>query len=265
MKMINKLILISILFLAIPLVNATTTTSSTTTTKSTTTTSICCGPPLSCSGTSTHYCSPTYKSIDSIDKIIAPTSANCGSTIPVTIEWTGRHNGNENHWGFFLQYDYQWYPPPNNWGYIGSCKSQPQPGEGMINKFNMLCNLKMPTPGINNPFQEGANKLMVTGEDYGGYCNPDEAGVDAQNSADITLLNCKTTTTTTISSTTTIPPQPTTIRRPLRGSGGSRWAIPLGTSDALNNPFVIVTAIIVILIIIVSIFSSLNMMNKKRR
>jgi hypothetical protein len=74
-----------------------------------------------------------------------------------------------------------------------------------------------------------------------------------------------TTSTTTISTTTTIKPQPTTIRRPLRGAGGSRWAIPLGTSEVLNNPFVIVTSIIVILIIAAGIFGSLKMISKKRR
>jgi hypothetical protein len=71
---------------------------------------------------------------------------------------------------------------------------------------------------------------------------------------------------TPIIQTTTIKPQPTTsIRRPLRGNPCSRWACPLGTLEGLNNPFVIVTAILIILIIVAAIFGSLKMISKNRR
>jgi hypothetical protein len=65
---------------------------------------------------------------------------------------------------------------------------------------------------------------------------------------------------------TTIKPQPTTtsIRRPLRGAGGSRWAIPLGTLEGLGSPFVILAAILVILIIVAAIFGAFKFFAKKK-
>jgi len=241
-----------------------TTTSPTTTyyttisTTTSTTTSICC-QPLSCSGTTGHYCSVAYKSVDSIDKIIAPARANCGDTIPVTIEWTGRHSSNDNHWGFFLELDKN-YNPPNTWGVISSCKSFVV--DSTRNRYTMSCNVKMPSPGINNPYQEGSNKLLVTAEDYGGYCNPNEPGVDAQNSTSITLLNCKIT--TTITSTTTRKTTTTYKSQPGGGGGGGGRALRMETTEGLNNPIVILVALIAIVVIIYGAFKFFAMPKKHR-
>ncbi len=55
------------------------------------------------------------------------------------------------------------------------------------NYYRMTCNVKMPAVGsINN----GNYNFWVTGEDYNGYCNPGELGVDAQKYKIITLNNC---------------------------------------------------------------------------
>jgi hypothetical protein len=61
--------------------------------------------------------------------------------------------------------------------------------------------------------------------------------------------------------TTTINPQPTTIRRPLRGAGGSRWAIPLGIMS--DSTFLVIDGIIVV-IILVAIFGAFKFFAKKK-
>jgi len=138
---------------------------------------------LTCSGSSSHYCSATYKSIDSVDSITIPSSANCGDTIPVTAYWTGRHNYNDNHWGFFLETVSS--QPSTYLYYLSSCKSYI--ADSGTNSYRMVCNIKMPAAGsVNN----GNYNFWVTGEDYNGYCNPGEVGVDAQKYKIITLSNC---------------------------------------------------------------------------
>jgi len=57
--------------------------------------------------------------------------------------------------------------------------------------------------------------------------------------------------------------QPTTIRV-RRGSGGSRWAIPLETSGGLNDPLVILVALIAVVVIIYGAFKFFAMPKKHR-
>jgi hypothetical protein len=163
-----------------------TTTTTTTSYSSTTTTATV---DLTCSGSTSHQCSTTYKSINSIDSITVASTANCGDTIPVTVYWTGKHNTNDNHWGFFIDSTF-----------TDSCKSYAY--DSGTNSYKMSCNVRMPTVGS---VTNGAHTFTVTGEDYGGYCNPGESGVDAQKSGSITLNNCISTTTTTTTTTTTAP------------------------------------------------------------
>jgi hypothetical protein len=157
--------------------------STTTTATSVTTTTPSSYKDLTCSGSTSHYCSLNYKSIDSVDSITIPSSANCGDTIPVTVYWTGRHNTNDNHWGFFLETVSS--QPSTYLYYLSSCKSYI--ADSGTNSYRMVCNVKMPATGsVNN----GNYNFWVTGEDYNGYCNPGEVGVDAQKYKIITLSNC---------------------------------------------------------------------------
>jgi hypothetical protein len=158
------------------IISTTTVTSLTSTITPTTT----IGSTIACSGSSSHYCSTTYKSIDSVNSITVPSSASCGNTISVTVDWTGGHNYNDNHWGFFLEsipYSYLYY--------VGSCKSYVM--DSGTNSYRMSCSITIPTTsGITN----GNYNFWVTGEDYNGYCYPGEVGLDAQNYKTITLNNC---------------------------------------------------------------------------
>jgi len=163
------------------------TTTSTITTTTLITTTIPSRVELTCSGSTSHWCSTTYKSVSSIDSIMIASTANCGNTIPVTIEWSGMHNYNDNHWGFFIDSNF-----------IDSCKSLRS--DSGTNSYRMSCSVKMPVVGtVNN----GVHTFTVTGEDYSGYCNPSESGIDAQKSTSIILNNCQIgTTTSTVGSTT---------------------------------------------------------------
>jgi hypothetical protein len=55
------------------------------------------------------------------------------------------------------------------------------------NSYRMSCNVKMPAVGS---VTNGVHAFNVTGEDYGGYCNPNAQGLDAQNHIHITLDHC---------------------------------------------------------------------------
>jgi hypothetical protein len=167
------------------IITSTTTTSTSTPTSTTTISTV----DLTCSGSTSHQCSTTYKSINSIDSITLASTANCGDTIPVIVYWTGKHNTNDNHWGFFIDSTF-----------TDSCKSYAY--DSGTNSYKMSCNVRMPTVGS---VTNGAHTFTVTGEDYGGYCNPGESGVDAQKSGSINLNNCISTTTTTTTTTTTAP------------------------------------------------------------
>ena len=58
--------------------------------------------------------------------------------------------------------------------------------------------------------------------------------------------------------------QPTTIRRPIRGNPCSRWACPLGTTEELNDPLVILVALIAVVVIIYGAFKFFAMPKKHR-
>lgn len=142
--------------------------------------------PLACTGNTTHRCS-SFNSVSSIDHLIAPNYASCGRTINLIVGWTGWHWYDPNHWGIFLDSKL-----------IGSCKSYKYDSKN--SHYNMTCYVTIPNDGS---VCNGIHKLTVTGNDYRGYCNPNEYGVDAQSSREIELINCGVVTTTTTVSTTT--------------------------------------------------------------
>jgi hypothetical protein len=138
---------------------------------------------ITCSSSTSHYCSTTYKSIDSIESLSIPDTAKCGDTVTITVYWIGRHNFNDNHWGLFLETVGS--VPSTYLYYLGSCKSYV--ADSGTNSYRMSCSVKMPVAGS---ISNGNYNFWVTGEDYNGYCNPGEIGVDAQKYKTITLSNC---------------------------------------------------------------------------
>jgi hypothetical protein len=165
---------------------STSTTSSTTSTSTSTTivsTTVPSRVELTCSGSTSHYCSTTYKSISSIESLSIPDTAKCGDTATITVYWIGRHNYNDNHWGLFLETVTS--VPSTYLYYLGSCKSYV--ADSGTNSYRMSCSVKIPVAGS---ISNGNYNFWVIGEDYNGYCNPGELGIDAQKYKVITLSNC---------------------------------------------------------------------------
>jgi hypothetical protein len=170
-----------------------------------TTTTISQISQIVCTGNTTHICSPSFKSIDTIKNFDAPSSANCGDKIKISFKWNGWHYEDPNYWAFFLKNS------EGDYSFVDSCKSNVVTDKPSSN-YSMSFDLQLPNSGtINN----GVYELFVTGEDNSGYCNPNENGVDAQSSRSITLNNCGT---VTSSSTTT-----TTISGGGDGCGCNNW------------------------------------------
>jgi hypothetical protein len=124
------------------------------------------------------------------------------------------------------------------------------------------CGYTFPGAGINESCSRWLNPLpagtyWVAVHHHNGGCTGPNCGYTLK-------LTCEAaTSTSTSTTTTTIKPQPTTtIRRPLRGAGGSRWAIPLGTSEVLNDPLVILVALIAVVVIIYGAFKFFAMPKK---
>lgn len=105
--------------------------------------------------------------------MVTPPTASCGETISVYVIWIGWHYNDQNHWGVFL-----------DGNVIGRCKSFMSDTDP--SKYQMTCSAKIPNSG----YSSGVHTITVTGNDYRGYCNPGESGVDAEGSTTIMLTGC---------------------------------------------------------------------------
>ncbi|MFC1753721.1 MopE-related protein [Thermoproteota archaeon] len=127
---------------------------------------------IQCNGTTTHDCR-AESSITSIDSIEADNYLpNPGQTIHITINWTGWHYGDENHWAFFID---------NLTAPISNCTTQ-ETKDLDPSYYSMECDVTIPSGT-----SAGNHTITVTGDDYLGYCEPGENGVDVQDSIMITI------------------------------------------------------------------------------
>ena len=129
---------------------------------------------LSCTGDPSHSCS-SYDSVSSIDTVSTVSQANPGDTITVTVDWTGWHWGDPNHFAFFMK-----PTSGGSWEFIDSCSTF-RSDSNIGNHYTMDCPITIPTG------YSGDYYIRVTANDYGGYCNPGESGVDAEGSTTITI------------------------------------------------------------------------------
>ena len=130
---------------------------------------------LSCTGDPSHSCS-SYDSVSSIDTVSTVAEANPGDAITVTVDWTGWHWGDSNHFGFFMK-----PTSGGSWEFIDSCSTF-KSDSNIDNHYTMDCPITVPND------YSGDYYIKVTANDYGGYCNPGESGVDAEGSTTITIL-----------------------------------------------------------------------------
>ncbi len=127
---------------------------------------------LSCSGDSIKGCT-SYKSVSSIDVLSAPSLASAGEKINVRVDWTGWHYGDNNHFAFFMK-----PTSGGSWRYIDSCYTY-KSDSNTNNKYTMNCQITVPLD------YSGYYYLSVTSNDYNGYCNPGESGVDVEKQGTI--------------------------------------------------------------------------------
>jgi hypothetical protein len=143
---------------------------------------------IDCLGNPVHGCSD-FQDIESIDSFAAPSTANCGETIKLSVDWTGLHYGDKNYFGFFIDSTF-----------LDSCETF---AVDSTKYYSMVCNIVIP-----DNLSNGDHTLRVTGWGYGGYCNPYEAGqYSKEKSRIITLNNCRIFSNITSSTTTTTPPE----------------------------------------------------------
>ena len=129
---------------------------------------------LSCTGDPSHSCS-SYDSVSSIDSVSTVSQANPGDTITVTVDWTGWHWGDPNHFAFFMK-----LTSGGSWEFVDSCSTF-KSDSNVGNHYTMDCPITVPSGYSGNYY------IRVTANDYGGYCNPGESGVDAEGSTTIII------------------------------------------------------------------------------
>lgn len=127
----------------------------------------CAQISISCTGSTTHNCS-SLNSVRSIDSVsLNDITPYPGQRVTAIVNWTGWHWGDDNHWAFFLD---------NSSSPIQTCKSY-RSDENINNSYSMTCSIV-----ISSDTSEGLHQLKITANDYLGYCNPGELGVDAESS-----------------------------------------------------------------------------------
>jgi hypothetical protein len=123
-----------------------------------------------------------FKGVEWIDDIQTG-DLQCGRND--SVYWYGTHNSDPNYWGFFLNSSNQQLI------YLDSCKTYNSDTQNT--SYRMSCTLHMPMIELSN----GTYGLTVTAEDgppeqyNGGYCYPQEPGVDAKKTIEVNVRGCK--------------------------------------------------------------------------
>jgi len=153
---------------------------------STTTTTL--ANELLCAGSPTERCiSPNQPAID-IERIIfwsdgrEDNTLTCGVEKKFTVYWRGKHGGDPNYFGFFID---------NSSHFVGACQSINRTGEaiGELYDYRMNCTVN-PQPSLGVP--DGEHDFIVTGEDYMGFCypQPENTSQDEEVRAPVDVEGC---------------------------------------------------------------------------
>ncbi|MFH0862086.1 MAG: hypothetical protein V1875_03555 [Candidatus Altiarchaeota archaeon] len=104
----------------------------------------------------------------------------CGATEPLTVAWSGRHAGDPNFFGFFIE----------NGSYkVGACQSNNTVVEIGENSYEYDMNCSLTTPASFN-LPDGEYDFIVTGEDFSGYCPPRNINTDDERKFKVNLEGC---------------------------------------------------------------------------
>ena len=104
----------------------------------------------------------------------------CGTEENITVRWRGRHAGDDNYFGFFIDDETR---------YLGSCKSPVQVEDSSVYyDYEMNCSFTPDAASI-RAF-DGQHSIIVTGEDFGGYCLPGNVNADDEYWGTLSTLSC---------------------------------------------------------------------------
>ncbi|MFH1402984.1 MAG: hypothetical protein ABIH11_01785 [Candidatus Altiarchaeota archaeon] len=136
---------------------------------------------VSCVGEAQFDCFDGANPVVVIDDVTVLRPLQCGKSLDITVRWHGNHNSDFNHWAFFLD---------DGAHYLDSCNSTnttPEDPERAYN-YDMICNVNVP---VNLDAADGFHNLIVTAEDYAGYCTPEMNFIaDAVYSRNVLLKGC---------------------------------------------------------------------------
>jgi len=147
---------------------------------------------LRCTGTPGEDCSAYNAPVIFIDDIktwgppgeenIIRCSGTTPSTKDVTVFWQGNHGGDPNYFGFYID---------DGSGLVGSCESDNSAAEesGVNYNYVMNCSLTIPSKEQLH-VSNGLHDLIVTGEDYLGYCTPYDPRSDSEQSVTVDVEDC---------------------------------------------------------------------------
>jgi len=128
-----------------------------------------------CTENAEHNCNSEYSSVYeieglSLEEYIIPPN----KSINLSINWSGYHHGDPNYWSIFLNISNS----P-----IGNCTTYND--DANISYYWMNCRFNIPLSIKGGQYYE----LIVTSDDYGGFCYPNEDGTDVQASVTV-FLTC---------------------------------------------------------------------------
>jgi len=157
-------------------------------TSSSTSTSSGSGQSLACVGSPIENCvsnNPSTIGIDDVTLLSGGVEDNtiiCDQNKQFTVSWNGRHAGTPNYFGFFLDDDDH---------FIGSCESDNTGSEivGTDYNYDMSCDIPVPAASTMN-LGDGSHTLIVTGEDFAGYCNTTDTDQDDRFQKTVQVSGC---------------------------------------------------------------------------
>jgi len=139
------------------------------------------GIEIGCTGKPELSCVDGSNPIIVIDGVNIRDPLKCGDSTEVVVSWHGSHRGDYNHFGFFLDDQFHFLDACNSTN--GTPEDQDQ-----SYKYDMLCMVNVPN---DLDAADGFHDLIITGEDFSGYCPPDTSGLaDAIYDTQVLLGGC---------------------------------------------------------------------------
>jgi|GEM_PF-1982784 len=122
---------------------------------------------------------PQWIDIRNMSVNTADNKITCGQDNNVTVWWRGKHAGDDNYFAFFIDDETR---------LVGSCHSNRLETGGQFFDYEMNCSFN-PSP-ITIAAPDGPHDLIVTGEDFGGFCNASDSNADDEFAMQVDVESC---------------------------------------------------------------------------